>query len=765
MTFTQTLQRYETQIRGLARWMVYALMAIPLVVGNSYFFPFIVPKYLVFRTVVELLVLAYLLLRVANPGRYQLRMNVATWGLLAYGASAVLSGLVGVDWHYSFFGTFERMEGIFTTLHYLALFLVLPALLNREEWVKLLRVTVGVSVVLSIYGLAQKLGANWTVEAGRDRISSTIGNPAYVGAYLLFHLGFAAYLLVRDWASKLRWLWVAVLALLLVTFVLTLTRGAMLGLLAALPVVAVAWLWLTRASEGVGKVARGLVVGALALVVAIPVLLVVFKNSALVTNQPILHRFAEISLSAGTAQTRFYTWNSAWQGIKERPLLGWGPEQFPVPFNQHFNPAHYRGPNSETWFDHAHNIILDIGVTQGAVGVAAWLVFIGGLLALAWRRSRDGATRGVGLVTLGVLVAYVLQNMFLFDVLVVWLVLAVLGGLLVSYQPTPPAGEGTCKAMPWRAAAAVYAALLVLALLPINWRTGHISRSIIVAKQGDTIPEAMPQQLEFYKTQIFDRPIGTGAGEAARQLGTSALYHLQRNDFQAKPEQREPFIGLALQQLQDSVEDYPYDLQTQLSLAKMVAIDGELSGDAAKYDEAVEIIEAALERSPQRIELLADLALYRAAQKRDDESIAIYRRILDLIPNVPYGKWMLGTALVRSGQLEEGQRLVEESLQNEDFKLLVYGQSYMLQRLVDLYISVESWPKLVETYTQMLTINPERADVWGSLALAFQKLEDYDRAISAAEKAMELEPRYAQQANELIAELKKEQAAAARGKR
>lgn len=773
MTILQTIRRYEGALHVASRWLTYALLCIPLIVGNGYFFPFIVPKYVAFRVLVELLFLAWLLLLAANPSRYRVRMTLAAWGVLAYVASAVISAAVGVDWHTSFFGTFERMEGVFTTLHYAMLFIALPALFRREDWVKILRWAVGVSVLLSLYGLAQRAGATWTVEAGRDRISSRIGNPAYVGAYLLFQMGFAAYLLVRDWATKLRWLWLPALAILLVTFVLTLTRGAMLGLFAALPVVALAWLWFSRKpTEGAAqpsKKLRWIVGGAAALAVALPLLLVAFKNSAVVQSSSMLRRFADISASTRTAQTRFFTWNSAWQGIQERPILGWGPEQFPVPFNQHFNPGHYQGPNSETWFDHAHNIVLDILTTQGAVGLLAWLTFVAGLLALAWRACRTPATRALGLAGVGILVAYLLQNLFLFDVLVVWMVLAVLGGVLASFQPTPAPAGATAEVRPelkWvMPVAAVYVLVLVFYALPINYQANHISRTIIVSKYYDREAAAIPDQLQLFRDVVYASPLGTGSQEVPRQLAASVLTHVQAGHFEGQDQLREEALAYAEDRLREAHQAYPYDLQTALQYAKAVAIRGELAKDPGAYQSALTIIEEARKKSPQRIELMLDQGLYLLAMGRTDEAVAVYREMVALTPGVPFTQWTLGTTLVRLGQVEEGRQLVEQSMQDQAWAEQVYTQGFNLQRLVDMYVKLENWPKLVETYRRIVTLNPQRAEVWGSLALAYQKLEDYDQAIAAAREAVRLEPRYQDEADALIAELEQQKAAAARRRR
>jgi len=756
-SFTASLKLHETLIRRLSQWLVYIMLAVPLLVGNSYFFPFIVPKYVTFRIIVELLVLGYLLLLAANTSKYRLRMTWVSWAVIAYGLSAVVSGVFGVNFHYSFWGTMERMESIFTSLHYVALFLILPTIFDRQTVLRALKVSVGIGVLLSLYGLAQKLGANWTVEAGRDRISATIGNPAYVGAYLLFQMGFAAYLMMRDWATKRRWLWLATLVVMLPAFVFTLTRGAMLGLLAALPLAAVLWLWFSRRDVVVAR-ARRWVAGALVLVVIVPVVLVLARNTDFVRSTPLLQRFTDISPSAGTAVTRFYTWNSAWQGIKERPIIGWGPEQFPVPFNKYINPLHYKGPNSETWFDHAHNIILDIGVTQGAVGVAVWLAFIGGLLALAWRLARSSGQRSLGIMAICLLAAYVIQNMFLFDVLVVWMLLALLGCLLLANRSdteptTTDKSPRGLAVLPW-----LYVIGLALWLLPVNVRTAGLSKAIIVGKEMDSAADPM-MSFDWYQQHVFSRGLGTGSQEAPRQAATSFMDRLQRGTLK-DAELRQKALAIIQPPLEYAWHAYPYDLQTPITLAKVVALNAEAAGDTKGIEEAISIIQEARKYSTQRIELLNDLGLYQMALNRSEDTIATYEEVVRLTNGVPIARWNLGFAYLRAGLTEDADREMSAALSDADFRAMAYGNPNMLQRLVGLYIDKERWGDLADVYRTVLMTEPQNAEMWGALALTYQKLGDYERGIVAAQEAARIEPQFKEAADQLIAELRQQQAAA-----
>ena len=71
------------------------------------------------------------------------------------------------------------------------------------------------------------------------------------------------------------------------------------------------------------------------------------------------------SFSSGTSETRLMAWQSAWQGIKERPFQGWGLGNYEIVFNKYYNPKFLKYGFTETVWDKPHNWLLEIGVTAG----------------------------------------------------------------------------------------------------------------------------------------------------------------------------------------------------------------------------------------------------------------------------------------------------------------------------------------------------------------------------------------------------------------
>lgn len=80
--------------------------------------------------------------------------------------------------------------------------------------------------------------------------------------------------------------------------------------------------------------------------------------------------FIQDSYIKESTAARVIVWNSAFESFKDRPFLGWGPENFRLAIQSHFDNRLYLQENiGEIWFDRAHNIFLDNLISVGIVGL------------------------------------------------------------------------------------------------------------------------------------------------------------------------------------------------------------------------------------------------------------------------------------------------------------------------------------------------------------------------------------------------------------
>lgn len=425
-------------------FLITAVLAVA-VVTTSTLFPFIVGKYAWFRTSVDLALVAFLLgLLFQDQSLVVSRKLLAafreplTIAVTVFVAIFLLACLFGVDPAMSFWSNFERGEGGFQLIHLWLFFILLVTLFRaREDWGRILGWVLVGGVLMAIYGLLAGLGVEGFVGGTFGpgfRFNGSIGNPSYVAAYSLFMLFYVAYLYVERYRRRPLALGAFVLYALtlvfLATFFSSATRGAFVGLIASALVFFGYFIWTHRAWR------KWFLAAAVLLVILVGVL-VTFRDTPFVKNLP-ASRIFDLSFSAETFRHRAIMWGIAWEGFLERPLLGWGPENYLEVFDRRFDTAYYvPAVGFGAWFDRAHSVYFDYLVETGALGLLSYLsIFV--LYYVGFFRAHrapppapSGGKRGappspppsplVHALLLALPVGYLVQGLVLFDVLPIYL--------------------------------------------------------------------------------------------------------------------------------------------------------------------------------------------------------------------------------------------------------------------------------------------------------------------------------------------------------
>jgi O-antigen ligase len=438
---------FGVSFKRIAKWYCYVAVFAVMVVINSIFFPFIGGKDYFFRFAVELGLVAFLLWwafeakdgEVKNLFKKVSKEPVAI-AVTVFVAAFLLASIFALDAHAAFWSNYERGEGGFQMLHYFAFFALLALLFQQEEdWKNIFRFSLVAACGMIGYGVLANLGypnfispyttntppAGWIAKIIDGRFEGTLGNPAYVAPYLMFSMFFAAYLWIRSRiAGKLTtlksWGYAILIAAFLFFFYLSQTRGAFLGL-AAGAFIGILYM----AFAGNRKVRKWSIVS-IGILIVLALGVFAIRNASFLNNIP-GGRLLQISTSDSSAQTRFWVWGEAWKGFLERPVFGWGPENFTAVFDKFFNPNFFApGQNTETWFDRAHSVFFDYLSETGIVGFLSYIgIFVLFAREFFRRKKRDMATAAKhqtarvveAALILAMPVAYLVQGVAIFDVL------------------------------------------------------------------------------------------------------------------------------------------------------------------------------------------------------------------------------------------------------------------------------------------------------------------------------------------------------------
>ena len=446
----------------LSKFFLYLVPFTVLVVTKSTLFPFIVGKYFFFRVVVELALISFLwawargetdsldqervsfqanknkrekidLNQKENKGKQSVWRQPLVIAVSVFTLIFLLAGFFGYNPSASFWSNFERGEGGLQILH-LFIFFVLLVLLFRDEksWRRMLTGFIWAAGLMIAYGMLAVAGIRFFILVGSglcSRFAGSLGNPAYVGTYMIFALFFTAYLFTTEYqhksASFKKWLLVILLAIFFIILLFSQTRGALLGLGAGIIVGLIYFFF--HLSKGRMK----------NIILSVIIILIIlgglgFKYRRSIDLMPFCkgsgNRILDINLGTQSFQTRLLLWKQAIVLTKERPILGWGPENFSPAFEKHYL------PQFEVWFDRAHSVFLDYLAETGILGLLSYLSIFFAFYWQFFRFTRKTKTREnqQKLVTdhkpliensllFALPLAYLVQGIVLFEVLPIYI--------------------------------------------------------------------------------------------------------------------------------------------------------------------------------------------------------------------------------------------------------------------------------------------------------------------------------------------------------
>ncbi len=569
-----------------------AVLFVPILISGKFLFPYIHLKNASFRVIVTvLLVLAIWYLW--QQGQIYGKKNYVLYAFAGLFLIEVIAGIFGVNPYNSFWSNYERMDGIVLFFHLLLyLWLLIQFFQTKDEWLWLLRSSLVVALILSIYGLAQRAGVSnaWILPNDAPRIASTIGNPAYFGGYLLFHVFFSGILLYLD---RVRWRQVIyAIGILFFTYMMyaTGTRGPFLGFIMGLGVMGL--LYFKQAGK---KLKIGIAVGLL-LIPLSGLLLFSQRNSEWLKNYSTFHRIANINLKDLTTIDRINTWVTSWHAYTDRPLFGYGPENYRYGFNKYYNPELH-----EQWFDRAHSVIFDYLNLGGPLALLFYLGLLGAAVYYLWQVRREDYFLSVLLI--GLITAYFFQNLFVFDSLNTYLpllvTLAMSGWLYLRNKNEAWVLPQSIRSLQMP----IIALGIIFVILSNYFIVIRPARANLTAIEAFRYTQAdPPKSLELFQQAIDMNTYGSR--EIMLQLNNFAS-QIARDQNQTVEFRKKVFDSNRRYALAHLEKD-PADIQFRMLLANTYL---NYSGTDSTYlQKTVDLLEPNISDSPDRLELYFTLA-------------------------------------------------------------------------------------------------------------------------------------------------------------
>lgn len=740
----------------LEKVLVYGLIAIlftPLLIGDKLVFPFVTTKAYYFYIIIDILIVAYLWL-LSQKALYP-QKNKYLLFFIALALVGFLFDIFGVKFLNSFWGNYERMMGVYTTFHFLAyLWLLLSVFNTKEKYLKLLKISLVVSFLVGIYAILQKFQVHfWGIlNINENRSSATFGNPAYLAGYLLLFIFLAIYLLLKSrqtvvldqksvnqstFKNKIKksekyWIYFYSLSIVLNIVILyfTATRGALVGLVGALLV----WVVLLIIFHNSRRIK---LIGGSILLVALLGLssIFIFKDSALIKNNFTLARISEISVNDVTTMSRLRLWKMSIRAAQDRPIFGYGANNMRLPLDK------YHDYNlTEDWFDSSHNKFFDELLTHGYIGFALQIAFFVALLILILRKIKEDLWGNATLFAL--LVAYLIQALFIFDVFIVSLsFIFILAYIILNFAEKDQSNIRQKKISIHLAAPVVV--LLVIIFGYIYSHTIRPAQNIITA--GNLTVTDMNTAIEVYNK--VDQDLFANYDILASAMAKTAM-DVFKNNQQYTDVQIKDFVALLSRVYERAITDSGGYSYFYINLAKMYQI-ASVSPRLDYLDQSMVLLNTVLTKTPNRIDIYYALAQgyfmkndIVAAEDTLNKALSLGVRQGDVY-------YKLAEIQARKGDSEIAFASINKSI--EYGKVLTFED---LESFAKLFIEREKWAEALRVFIKIDEIKPNNIDTYANIALTYSKLGEKQKAIEWANKIVAIDPDRAKEIQEFISTLK-----------
>lgn len=764
------------KLENIFAWMVkiglFVIPFLPLYVSGSMLFPFITGKNFWFRIITETIFILWVWLAITNP-EFRPKLTRLLQIITLFIFVIFLADLFGSNPYRSFFSNYERMEGFMMLGHLYLYYIMLSSVFRKRDWMIFFHSTLAASLLVSYIGLLQKMGLKVSLQGG-FRVDSTIGNPTYLAAYLLFHIWI---LLILMYTFRKKWwaLGLYALALLfeLMIVYFTATRGAIIGLVAAgVPLAAlVVWQWSRvfrqeqKEKATAWPLGRKIAATVLGFVIVLPIVFWLCRNTSLVQSNQVLRRLTNYSLQEGTVQARFHIWGQSWKGFLERPILGWGQENYYLVFQKYYDP-HLWG--DEPWFDRSHNIFFDWLIHTGILGLAAYL----GIYAVLFRSLIHGIEKiqiplWHGMIVLAALFAHILQNLFVFDNLNTYLLFfgfIAYGSFLLEESMSRAAGTtdvigaertvGTVSPRRARTSARTYsrANAVVVALAVMLIASGYYlhvkpmqqSQALIRALVAYQEKVSMQQQIDAFKEALsYDSFGNTEVREQIINMGRN----IPGNQRFSNAEQKQ-YIEFAIDEMRKETDHSAKDV-------KHVQVLGSLlnqmlnMGDAQYIPEAKRVLEEAVTLSPTKQPVAFELAQFYLVTGNSDAARDLVYRAWKLDPTYQVAgihTWVLAVVTNKPEIAAEVSKM---------FPLTSLSETDLI-RLGEAYRRIKDYPSALPFYGQLVVSGPGNPKYRATYAALLANAGRIAEAREQAQAAIALDPSFGKDANSFLQNLNNE---------
>ncbi|MEW6606121.1 MAG: tetratricopeptide repeat protein [bacterium] len=401
-------------------WIVFLMILIIPLIFDPHITSFDLAKVTAMRILTLVIIGLWLLKLTFFAQEYQFIKTPLDLPILAFLIISIAATITGIHPLMSLVGEYKRYDGLISTINYIFIYYIAVNFLRQRKYLKRTVAVISFAgVLVAGCGILQSYGIDLTRwESG---IISTMGNPNFLGGYLamVFFPPLTLFFLVsskkKSQVMKIIFLGISLVSLLLIykCFSLLAHRGGALGLGAGILLFGI-----LLAKQFLKNKMRTIVI--LGVMCLATILFFVKEQSGLV------QKFAStiaVEKEEGkaiptlkftsTAETRFYIWKTGLEIIKKYPLLGVGPDALRMASTQYEKIEFIRTEGGRNCLiDKAHMEVLDMAITRGLLGLAAyfWIIILLFVVVYKTYSSIKEENRILLVGVLSAVLSYLVQN-------------------------------------------------------------------------------------------------------------------------------------------------------------------------------------------------------------------------------------------------------------------------------------------------------------------------------------------------------------------
>ncbi|MEK9154587.1 MAG: O-antigen ligase family protein [Patescibacteria group bacterium] len=758
------------------KFFLFLTALTPLIITKGVIFPYIVGKMIFFRGSIEIAVILFasfitysiyfkrdfsFITNIKNS--FGFLKNPLFTALVLFFISLLISTIFSLNNYRAFWGDLERGEGFLGMLHFFVFLILTLLFFDKKDWLRFFKISLIAGFILAFYASLQYLGVvkfPFALEP-MERPDSFIGNSAFLATHMFFLIMFAVIVfynslfIIRNSIFKKFWCYFSVLMIIFSasTIFITGTRGAILGL--AIGIISLLVYFLIFGQKEFSEIKlplklnlRKLSLILMTLIFSSSVIFWLTKTNDFWQSVPGFDRLAKTAASDindPSTQMRLLAWKASFEAFKEKPLLGWGPENYIFAYAKHYDPAY--AVYGETWFDRAHNKILDILVMQGIFGLLSYLAIFGAIFYVIFKKITQ--EKLVFTFIAAAILAYFIQNLVLFDQIVSYSTFFSVIGFLI-FSSTRLSEENINQAMALKKNyAELYLKLRLIIILPLlafivllvyslyayHWVIYNQLQALRYSPGLGRIDLVLAELKKALYPYNFAQLNIRGQGLDTVYLGQYFYNEAYRNNPKFKS------LGdLWISAVEEILSREPYaDVRMNIREAEM--LDQLAFNDSSLYDKVEKILMDALEKAPMRQELYYHLSVNLAKQNRFEEALKYSNYALSLNTNVTRAHFYNALVLAANGKDEEAKKelaLAEELntkydiLLAEDKKsiIMLYNGWGMIEKVAELSVKnidrVVGFPMERKDYENSLRYYLLKHDAVNSIKIANFLSQQFD---------------------------------------